>query len=397
MLNDLRPVALTSLVMKSFEKLVKSELLSKTGQVLDPLQFAYRANRSVEDASLMLLNLLTKHLEGKNTHARLLFIDFASAFNTIQPHILARRLLEYFKLNHNLVGWLLDFLTNRTQRVKVNGSFSDVLSLSTGSPQGCVLSPLLYILYTNMCQSSHENRIFIKFADDTVIVSLLQGDESGHGPVVEDFVTWCDDSYLKLNVTKTKDMIIDFRTRPVNHVTTIIKGEAVDQVENFKYLGIVIDSKLSFELNSKMVCKKGHQRLSCLRKLAKFHIDRRMLTLFYSAFIESVLSFSIGVWYGSLSVKNKNSLNQIVRWASRIIGVNQRNLGCIYKKQLYRKASTVLSDLSHPLRIDFKLLPSGRRFAASRWKTRRYRNTFVPAAIEVLNNISTREVLGFVN
>ena len=379
--NDLRPVALTSLVMKSFEKLVKSELLSKTGQVLDPLQFAYRVNRSVEDASLMLLNLLTKHLEGKNTHARLLFIDFASAFNTIQPHILARRLLEYFKLNHNVVGWLLDFLTNRTQRVKVNGSFSDVLCLSTGSPQGCVLSPLLYILYTNMCQSLHENRIFIKFADDTVIVSLLQGDESGHGPVVEDFVTWCDDSYLKLNITKTKDMIIDFRTRPVDHVTTIIKGEAVDQVENFKYLGIVIDSKLSFELNCEMVCKKSQQRLSCLRKLAKFHVERRMLTLFYSAFIESVLSFSIGVWYGSLSVKNKNSLNQIVRWASRIIGVNQKNLGSIYTNQLYRKASTVLSDLSHPLRIDFKLLPSGCRFAASRWKTRRYRNTFVPAAI----------------
>jgi len=87
----------------------------------------------------MLLNLLTKHLEGKNTHARLLFIDFSSAFNTIQPHILARRLLEYYKLNHNLVGWLLDFLTNRMQRVKVNGSFSDVLILSTGAPQGCVL------------------------------------------------------------------------------------------------------------------------------------------------------------------------------------------------------------------------------------------------------------------
>lgn len=73
--------------MKSFEKLVKSEILSKTGQALDPMQFPYRANRSVEDPLLMLLNLLTKHLEGKNTRARLLFIDFfSSAFNTIQPH-----------------------------------------------------------------------------------------------------------------------------------------------------------------------------------------------------------------------------------------------------------------------------------------------------------------------
>ena len=78
----------------------------------------------------------------------------------------------YYELNHNFVGWLLDFLTNRMQKVKVNGSFSDVLSVSTGSPQGCVLSPLLYILYTNLCQSLHENRVFIKFADDAVRVRV---------------------------------------------------------------------------------------------------------------------------------------------------------------------------------------------------------------------------------
>ncbi len=56
--------------------------------------------------------------------------------------------------------------------------------MSTGSPQGCVLSPLLYILYTNDCVSRHRDRFILKFADDTVIVSLLTGDENSHGPVV---------------------------------------------------------------------------------------------------------------------------------------------------------------------------------------------------------------------
>jgi len=77
-----------------------------------------------------------------------------------------------------LVGWTLDFLTNRTQGVKVNGILSDLLRSSTGSPQGCVLSPLFYILYTNMSQSNHLNRTILKFADDTVIVSLLHDNES---------------------------------------------------------------------------------------------------------------------------------------------------------------------------------------------------------------------------
>ncbi len=180
-LNDYRPIALTSLVMKSFEKLIKRELTSRTNCLLDPLQFAYRLNRGVQDATVTVLNLILNHLEGNRNHARLLFVNFSSAFNTIQPHLLAEKLVHQFKLEANLVGWILDFLTNRSQRVRVNGHLSDLTLTSTGSPQGCVLSPLFYILYTNGCRSVTENRHFVKFADDTVIVSLLNNEETSHG------------------------------------------------------------------------------------------------------------------------------------------------------------------------------------------------------------------------
>ena len=171
-LNDFRPIALTSLVMKCFEKLMKKVLLIKTENLLDPQQFAYRARRGVEDATATLLNLILKHLEGSNTHAKFLFVDFSSAFNTIQPHILVDKLLRNFNLDFSLVGWIWDFLTDRTQRVRVNGVYSEKLLSSTGSPQGCVLSPLLYILYTDDCRSQHTNRHILKFADDSAIVSL---------------------------------------------------------------------------------------------------------------------------------------------------------------------------------------------------------------------------------
>lgn len=159
--------------------------------------------------------------------------------------------------------------------VKVNGILSDLLCLSTGSPQGCVLSPLLYILYTNMCQSKHANNTVQKFA------SFLQDNESGHGSIIEKFVIWCDESYLELNLTKTKDMIIDFRTRASLYDTTIIKDQVVDCVESYTYLGTLIDSKLTFEKNCETLCKKGHQHLFCLRKLSRFHIDKAMMTPFY--------------------------------------------------------------------------------------------------------------------
>ena len=96
-LNDFRPVTLTSLVMKQLEKLVKTELLVKTEFMLDPFQFAYRTRR-VQDASSTLLNLLHKHLEGSKKHARLLIVDFSSAFNTIQPHFLVDKELFIYSV-----------------------------------------------------------------------------------------------------------------------------------------------------------------------------------------------------------------------------------------------------------------------------------------------------------
>lgn len=186
------------------------------------------------------MNMLFKHPEGNGTHAQLLFIDVSSAFNTVQLHILTERLLEQFDLSTNLVGWVLDFLTNRTQRVRVNGVLSDQICSSTGSPQGCVLSPLLFILYTNMCRSNREDRFILKYADDSVIVSLLQGNETGHGPVTQDFVDWCDRSFLQLNIPKTKDMHIDLRRTPRATELTSIKGQTVECVDNYKYLGTII-------------------------------------------------------------------------------------------------------------------------------------------------------------
>ena len=81
-----------------------------------------------------------------------------------------------------------------------------------------------------------------------------------------------------------------------------------------------MDSKLTFETNCEAVCKKGHQHLFCLRKLSRFHINKSIMTFFYHAFIELVLLFTRAAWFGTLSLKNKNSLNQIVKWSSRLIG-----------------------------------------------------------------------------
>ena len=144
-MNDLRPAALTSAVMKVFERVVLIHFQVLVTDFLDPWQFAYRRNRSVEDAVLHVLNSIYAHLDKPGTYTRLVFFDFSSAFNTTQPHLLAEKLLK-MKISAPTILWVLDYLTSRPQYVKHGPSVtSRTICTNTGAPQGTVLSPFLFL------------------------------------------------------------------------------------------------------------------------------------------------------------------------------------------------------------------------------------------------------------
>ena len=142
-LNEYRPVALTSVVMKTLERLVLQFLKSIIDQMNDRFQFAYRGNRSVDDAVSLGLFYVLKHLEGPDTYARILFVDYSSAFKTIIPSKLFEK-IQKVGVPQSMSLWILEFLLNRPQVVKIGGNFSSSLILSTGAPPSCVLSPMLY-------------------------------------------------------------------------------------------------------------------------------------------------------------------------------------------------------------------------------------------------------------
>lgn len=388
-LNEFRPVALTSLVMKTFEKILKDEIVSLIDGKLDPLQFAYQAGKGVDDSKIFILDRLYKHLEKPNSHARLLFADFSSAFNKMQPHILIERLASYFNLPDQILLLLLNFLTDRLQQVFVNGHMSSIITSNTGSPQGCVLSPLLFIMYTDSCRTSQQGSYLVKFSDDTALLSLLQGAQSGHGSALLQFVKWCDDNFLDLNVTKTKELIIDFRKNRFNPETSIIHGGNVEIVETYKYLGTMFDSNLKFDKNIESITKRGHQRIHLMRKLNSFNVSQRILCNFYYSFIESLLTFSFVCWFYGLSVRDKNSLSSIVKICSKIIGVQLTDLSSLWKKRVLQKARQVMSHPDHVLSQEFCLMPSGRRYLSPPRKTNRYANSFIPSAIRLLNTVDS--------
>ena len=120
--------------------------------------------------------------------------------------------------------------------------------------------------------------------------------------------------------------------------------------------------------------------------MRSFNVSSVMMSLFYRSFIESVLTFSIIAWFGNLSLANKNKLGRLVKVASKISGKNQVQLVDLYQRQVLRKASSLLESPDHPLRSEFELLPLGRRLRVPVIKTKSYQMSFVPAAIQLLNN-----------
>ncbi len=145
-LDDYRPVALTSVAMNIFERLVLRYLISKI--CLDSHQFAYKANRSVDDAVALCIHSILQHLEAPNTYVRVLFVDYKSAFNTIIPVKLFDK-LKQLGIQHSLAFWILDFLQNRTQVVKINDILSSLKTISVG-PHKDVYCHHYCTLYTRM-------------------------------------------------------------------------------------------------------------------------------------------------------------------------------------------------------------------------------------------------------
>ena len=156
--------------------------------------------------------------------------------------------------------------------------------------------------------------------------------------------------------------MIDFHKDNDVTVPLIISDETVERVENYKYLGTVIDNKLAFDSNTVIINKKCQSRIYLLQKLRNLNVNKSVMQMFYRCFIESVLTFSFLAWYGSLNVKNKNVLERVVKVCSKIVGVNLKSLNVLFESRALKKGRKIANDCDHILSEEFDLLPSGRRY-----------------------------------
>ncbi len=178
---------------------------------------------------------------------------------------------------------------------------------------------------------------------------------------------------LSLNVSKTKELIVDFGKRQqCPYSPLMISGTPVERVSSFKYLGVNISEDLTWTAHIQTQVKKARQRLYHLRQLRKFRVSPAILKTFYSGAIERVFTQCISVWYGNASNMDGKALQRVVRLAECISGSALPSLQDIYLKHCKSTAAKIIKDSNHPGNRLFILLTSGKRFPehdGKNWET----------------------------
>ena len=217
-------------------------------------------------------------------------------------------------VSSDMILWIIDYLTSRSQFVVLQSLKSDTLYSNTGVPQGTVITPFLFSLCTSDCRLSNKSCSIVKFADDTALIRLISNDDSSkYVDKINKFATYCKANFLELNVKKTNKIIIEFRKPKALPDPIIINDHTVERVCTCKYLGIMLNNDLSWSYNTDCIISKQNSCLYWLRKLKMFNVNICISKLYYQLVIKSVFTYCCVCWGGNITKQGINRITRIIK------------------------------------------------------------------------------------
>ena len=299
--KNYRPISLLSILSKILEKHIFSLILCHLEEFhpLSDSQWGFRAGRSTVTALLSTVHRWFQLLEsGKEICA--VFLDYRKAFDSV-PHQLLISKLQQLGLHSNLLSWITDYLSQRKQRVVVEGATSSQAPVSSGVPQGSVLGPLLFSIYiddiTGVALSPQSDLVL--YADDVLLyriiscledVLMLQSD-------IDSIETWSAERLLQLNPVKCKHMLISKRRHlTTGHFTLFLNGNELEEVDIFKYLGVLIKNNLSWTDHTAEICSKARKILGLLYRHFYNHSSSESLRQLYLSLVRPHLEYAAQLW-----------------------------------------------------------------------------------------------------
>ena len=358
--NNYRPVSNLPYLSKLIERAVAGQLVNhlKINGLMDVYQSAYKMFNSTETALLKVRNDILMEMD-KNHTAMLILLDLSAAFDTIDHRILISRLETRCGLKGTALAWFTSYLKDRTQSVMINDQQSQPVKLKYGVPQGSVLGPILFTIYTSPLGElfSQYDMDYHCYADDTQIYMGFnpksENDQKLAVDIMEDCImevkNFMNHNKLKLNDDKTEFVLIGTKYW-INKLTfneIMVGNVQIKAVEKAKNLGVVFDKNMGMKTQVSSICRTGFHNLRNLSSIRNI-LDNDTAKTAAHAFVTSGLDYCNSLLYGLPECQMKK-LQLVHNAAARVV----------VKKRKFDHISEDLKNL-HWLpvksRIDFKVL-----------------------------------------
>lgn len=313
--GNYRPVSLTSVCCKLMERLLRRHLLSflERTHFFNTAQHGFRTGRSCTTQLLHVMETWTKWVDDQLPFD-CIYLDYRKAFDSV-PH---QRLLLKVKeagIRGNLLNWIESFLTQRSQRVRVESSLSGWAEVTSGIPQGSVLGPSLFLIFINDLPDII-NSLCALFADDTKVFAAVERPEEVLS-LQEDLnklFEWTQEWQLPFNQDKCK--VIHYGR---NNPEAIYKiGDArVTAVEEEKDLGVIFDPKLTFSRHHDVAIAKANSRIGLIKRSFR-HIDKSTFTHLYKALVRPIVEYA-SVITNPILMRDQDRLEKVQRRATKMV------------------------------------------------------------------------------
>ena len=335
-IENYRPISLLSGFSKILEKVMYNRVIPflESNKTLSTSQFGFRKGKGISHALCAFIDSVLNARDDKKQTIGL-FLDLSKAFDMVNHQILIKKLNKY-GLRGLAESWFASYLSNRKQIVIIDSTKSSVTNIEHGVPQGSILGPILFLLYINDLPLNTSHAEVILFADDTNMIfesinkNDLQIKISDTSSKLEE---WLVHNKLKLNANKTVYMNFN-QPKPglQDPIQIKLNNTLIKEVECTKFLGIWVDSKLTWESHIHHLTQKLSSLCYAFRILSKIS-PMELLKSIYYGYVHSVISYGIVVW-GSTSKST-----QIFKFQKRILKIIKQVPIRTESKQVFKELS----------------------------------------------------------
>ncbi|MGI9458385.1 MAG: reverse transcriptase family protein, partial [Pirellulales bacterium] len=327
-----RAISITSNVGKVLEKLINVQLLGflLDNNLISWSQFGFLPKHSTTDQLALLYHQFLSAVETKKS-VLACFLDLSSAFDTV-PHSAIRHKLRAYGIHGALFSWISNFLSNRTQRVKVDNCFSDIEPVTSGVPQGSVIAPTLFLLFINDLSDVLNANHSPCFGRATDVGNMLHADDtmlyaSGSDPdslalqINIDLISaaaWAGTWGMHFNAAKTVALFIPAAGHVRPFVPVRFSDVEIALSPTHRHLGVVIGSDLSLDHYVDSVARSAASQVFLLKRLSLITRNTDLLLRVYKCYIRPVFEHACPMW-AALNVTQTERLEKLQRRAIRII------------------------------------------------------------------------------